>query len=98
MYVLFYLLSINADPSDIQLRHAVANLIAVTFSLPPRSTHLWYFLFDQSELEDTYLPGFRVSLTGCCTVFVINVTHQMYYLYPFKLIRTVVQCTESNPE
>ena len=66
-----------ADPSDIQLRHALANLIAVTFSLPLKSTHLWYFLFDQSELEDTYLPGFRVSLTGRCTVFVINVTHQV---------------------
>ena len=87
-----------ADPSDIQLRHALANLIAVTFSLPLRSTHLWYFLFDQSKLEDTYLPGFRVSLTGCCTVFVINVTHQRYYLYASKLIHTAVQYTESNPE
>ena len=53
----------SADRSDIQLKHSLANLIAVTFSLPPRSTHLWYFLFDQSELEDTYLPGFRVSLS-----------------------------------
>lgn len=49
-----------ADPSDIQLRHALANLIALGFSLPPRSTHLWYFLFGQSELEDTFLPGFMV--------------------------------------
>ena len=55
-----YLCICCADPSDVQLRHALANLIALTFSLPPRSTHLWYFLFDQSELEDTYLPGFMV--------------------------------------
>ena len=50
----------HADPSDVQLRHALANLIALAFSLPARSTHLWYFLFGQSELEDTFLPGFMV--------------------------------------
>ena len=55
-----YAFDCHADPSDVQLRHALANLIALAFSLPARSTHLWYFLFGQSELEDTFLPGFMV--------------------------------------
>ena len=52
----------NLDPSDIDLRHALANMIAVMFSLPSRSTHLWYHMFIPGDLKNSYLTGFMVCL------------------------------------
>ena len=72
----------RVDPSDVQLRHALANLIALAFSLPHRSTHLWYFLFGQSELEGTFLPGFMVRSSfehsGSVAMVMIFVAMVMY--------------------
>lgn len=48
------------DPSDVDLRHALANMIAVVFGLPSRSTHLWYHMFNPGDLENSYLTGFMV--------------------------------------
>ena len=55
----------NFDPSDNDLRHALANMIAVVFSLPSRGTHachLWYHMFAPGDLENSYLTGFMVCL------------------------------------
>ena len=48
------------DPSDVDLRHALANMIAVVFGLPDHSTHLWYHMFSPRDLENSYLTGFMV--------------------------------------
>ena len=48
------------DPSDIDLRHALANMIAVVFALPSHSNHIWYHMFCPGELEDSYMTGFMV--------------------------------------
>ena len=50
----------NKDQSDIALRHALANMTAVVFSLPSRSTHLWYHMFAPGDLRNSYLTGFMV--------------------------------------
>ena len=50
----------NFDPSQIDLRHALANIIAVVFGLPSRSTHLWYHMFAPDDLESSYLTGCMV--------------------------------------
>ena len=48
------------DPSEIDLRHAVANVIAVVFGLPSRSTHLWYHMFAPGDLKSSFLTGCMV--------------------------------------
>ena len=48
------------DPSDTDLRHALANMIAVAFALPSRSNHIWYHMFYPEGLEKTHLTGFTV--------------------------------------
>ena len=48
------------DPSDVDLRHALSNMIAVVFGLPDHSNHLWYHMFRPGELENSYLTGFMV--------------------------------------
>ena len=48
------------DQSDIDLRHALANLVGVVLGCPSRSTHLWYHVFSPEELQGTYLTGFMV--------------------------------------
>ena len=53
---------IFADQSDIDLRHSLANLVAVIVGSPPKSNHLWYHLFAPHMLEKSYMPGFMV---GC---------------------------------
>ena len=51
---------IYIDPSDVDLRHALANMIAVVFGLSDHSTHLWYHMFSPGDLENSYLTGFMV--------------------------------------
>ena len=53
-------MSIITDPSDTDLRHALANMIAVVFALPSHSNHMWYHMFCPGELEDSHLTGFMV--------------------------------------
>jgi len=48
------------DTSDTDLRHALANMIAVVFALPSHSNHIWYHMFSPGELENTHLTGFMV--------------------------------------
>jgi len=52
------------DPSDTDLRHALANMIAVVFALPSRSNHIWYHMFSPGSLESTHLTGFMVNNGG----------------------------------
>ena len=49
------------DQSDIDLRHALANLVGVVLGSPSRSNHLWYHLFAANELENTFMTGFMVG-------------------------------------
>ena len=50
-----------ADVSDSDLRHSLANLVAVVIGSPTRSNHLWYQLFSADKLMDTYMTGVMVS-------------------------------------
>ena len=52
----------NFDPIEIDLRNALANVIAVVFGLPNRSTHLWYHMLTPGDLESSYLTGCMVCL------------------------------------
>jgi len=57
-----------ADPSDTDLRHALANMIAVVFALPSHSNHIWYHMFCPGELEGSHMTGFMVHIcTYVCT-------------------------------
>lgn len=58
----------NFDPSEIDLRHGLANIIAVVFGLPSHSTHLWYHMFAPGDLESSYLTGCMV----CTYMYVHN--------------------------
>ena len=62
MYLLYETSCIYVDPFDTDLRHALANMIAVVFGLPDQSTHLWYHMFSPGELENSYLTGFMVHM------------------------------------
>lgn len=61
------------DSSDIDLRHALANMIAVVFSLPDRSTHLWYHMFAPGDLKNSYLTGCMV-----CLITLIFITNNVF--------------------
>jgi len=52
------------DLSDIDLRHALANMIAVVFALPEGSNHMWYHMFSPKDLEHTYISGFMVIISS----------------------------------
>jgi hypothetical protein len=45
------------DPSDTDLRRALALLAAVVMGLPARSTHLWTHIFEPDAIEGTYVTG-----------------------------------------
>ena len=55
--------SVTLDPADIELRHALANMIAVVFGIPGKSTHLWYHMFAPEALENSYMTGFMVCFS-----------------------------------
>ena len=59
------------DQSDVDLRHALANLIAFIVGSPHRSNHLWYHLFAPEELENTYMTGFMVKAQQAASNFCI---------------------------
>ena len=65
------------DQSDVDLRHSVANLIAVVLGCPSGSNHLWYLIFAPEKLAGTYMTGFMVIITGI---------EDIYPSYPFALI------------
>ena len=61
--VLLCLLCTNyIDQSDVDLRHALANMVAAVIASPKASNHLWYHMFSPGELQDTYMTGFMVTL------------------------------------
>lgn len=47
---------------DTELRHALANMVAVVFGIPDKSTHLRYHMFSPKDLENSYMTGFMVCL------------------------------------
>ena len=61
---------VSIDQSDIDLRHALANLVGVVLGSPTSSNHLWYHLFAADKLENTYMTGFMVSQCelSVCTI------------------------------
>lgn len=56
-------------PSDIELRHAIANVIAAVLGTPEKSTHLWWHIFSPNDLDSTYMTGFMVSLHRILEIF-----------------------------
>ena len=66
-----YIHKIKTDQSDADLRHALANMIAVVIASPKASNHLWYHLFAPGDLVDTYMTGFMVPFvhaTACLLI------------------------------
>lgn len=68
---MFYNMITLLDNTDSQLRHSIANLIAVVLGLPPKSNHLWYHMFEPKELQNTYMTGFMVKLITCTNSFYV---------------------------
>jgi hypothetical protein len=44
------------------LRHSIANMVAMVMGCPSHSNHLWYHMFAADELVNTYMTGFMVSI------------------------------------
>ena len=59
-----YALDINgiSDQSDVDLRHSIANMVAMVIGCPSHSNHLWYHMFVADKLVNTYMTGFMVSI------------------------------------
>ena len=51
---------------DVDLRNAVANLIAAVMGTPAGSSHLWAHMFDIKSLTGTYITGNLVSCYLLC--------------------------------
>ena len=51
------------DKSDAYLMYALANMVAVILGCEPGSNHLWYHLFDQQPIWNTYITGFMYDKT-----------------------------------
>ena len=49
------------DQSDCDLRHSLANLMAVVVGSPTHSNHLWYHMFAAEKLHNTFMTGFMVG-------------------------------------
>ena len=49
-------------PDQIELRHALANMVAAVLACPPQSNHLWYHLFAANELNGTHMTAFMVRV------------------------------------
>ena len=63
---MLYSTNTSIDQLEIELRHALANMVAAVLACPPRSNHLWYHLFAANELNDTHMTGFMVSIICNC--------------------------------
>ena len=53
-----------ADPTDINMRHSVANLVACALGTRTceKSSHLWCLVFAPEALCGTYLAGYMVKV------------------------------------
>ncbi len=60
VFKVFFVIS-PLDQSDLDLRHSLANLVAMIVGSPKQSNHLWYHLFAADMLENSYMTGFMVS-------------------------------------
>lgn len=49
------------DPSEMELCHSMANMVAVVLACEPCSNHLWYHMFAANELSGSHMTGFMVS-------------------------------------
>lgn len=70
----------SLDQSDIDLRHTLANLVAVVMGSPTCSNHLWFHMFAPEQLVNTYMTGFMVSVY----LYLLNwliLTGQTVHLY-----------------
>ena len=61
------------DQLEIQLRHALANMVAAVLACPPQSNHLWYHLFAANELNNTHMTGFMVRVLFVTLIIVIDI-------------------------
>ena len=60
-YVMEYTLLSYLERSDLDLRHSLANIVAVVVGSPSESNHMWYHLFAPGKLTKSYMTGFTVS-------------------------------------
>jgi len=49
------------DNSLSEVHHTLITLVAVILGSPPRTSYLWYLLFQPEKLLGSYIPGFLVS-------------------------------------
>ncbi len=56
--IFLYSLSPVSDPVSVNIRRAMANVIAVVLATPHQSTHLWYHMFKPEELCGTHMTAF----------------------------------------
>ena len=56
------------DQSEVDLRHSIANMVAMVIKCPPYSNHLWFHMFDPDKLVNTYMTGFLVHVIYCACV------------------------------
>ena len=73
-------LFVYLDQSDFDLRHSLANLMAVILGSPSRSNHLWFHMFAADRLQNSYMTGFMVS-----TPFTITYIMCLWLFYPLPL-------------
>jgi len=57
---IFWALS-TLDNSLSEVHHTLITLVAVIVGSPPRTSYLWYLLFQPEKLLGSYIPGFLVS-------------------------------------
>ena len=65
-------LFLSIDQSDVQLRHAMANMVAIVVASPPRSNHLWYHMFAADGLPFSYMTGFLVSVIVVVVITIVT--------------------------
>ena len=72
-------LNLVIDSTDIQLRHAVANLVASalgTCCTSKMGSHLWYLTFAPEALKGSYLAGYMVRDWVTVTICTSNLWHK----------------------
>ena len=80
-----------ADPTDIHLRHSMANLVACALGTCTcdRSSHLWYLIFAPEALQGTFLAGYMVDLV-VNMMFIDGKYNYLVFFLPMYLYRMMV--------
>ena len=63
--------------SDIQLCHAIANMVAAAVASEPFSNHIWCHIFAADKLKGTRITGFMVSHT--CDILIVKCDIRLFF-------------------